>query len=265
MDNKELTSANYWSEFLEAKKSEIEKVMSKSIGIEKLTKLILGEFRKNPKLMECSKASIFDGIMRAAQDGLELGIDAHLLPYKGKATYIPNYKGLLKLIRRSKEVGTINVQLVYEKDEFEIYLGTETKVLHKPFIGSDRGPIIGAYCVAEIKGAGYQIEFMTDEQLNAIKKRSPSADFSSSPWKTDEPEMKRKTVLRRASKYLPMSVEVARTLQEADEAEFSGSIIEHEEQPKIIWKGAQVSEQSAKLNEMFSPKVEGEKEQEVLI
>ena len=111
---REGANVNQWSDFLESKKTEIEKVMSKTIGIEKLLKLIVGEFRKNPKLMECSKASIFDGIMRAAQEGLELGIDAHLLPFKGKATYIPNYKGLLKLIRRSKEVGAISAQVVYE-------------------------------------------------------------------------------------------------------------------------------------------------------
>lgn len=49
------------------------------------------------------------------------------------------------------------------------------------------------------------------------------------------------------------------------EVNSDGSYVEDKKAPEIIWKGAAVSEQSAKLNEMFSPKVEGEKEQEVLI
>lgn len=50
------------------------------------------------------------------------------------------------------------------------------------------------------------------------------------------------------------------------EVSANGSYVEDKKAPEIIWKGAAVSEQSAKLNEMFSPKVEGEKDtQEVLI
>ena len=133
----------------------------------------------------------------------------------------------------------------------------------KPFIGN-RGAIIGAYCIAEIKGSGYQIEFMTNEELEKIKKRSPSAGYGTSPWTTDEAEMKRKTVVRRASKYLPMSIEVAAALQEADEAEFLSNILEHDEQPKVTFHAAKTSLEAQDLTNAFLAPEETESQEAMI-
>ena len=64
---------------------------------------------------------------------------------------------------------------------------------------------------ATFKSGAPQFEWMSLEQLEAIHQRSKAKDFG--PWNTDTEEMYRKTVVRRASKYLPMSVELAQAIE----------------------------------------------------
>jgi len=65
-------------------------------------------------------------------------------------------------------------------------------------------------------------EWMTTTDVNAIRNRSKSG--KSGPWATDWSEMARKTVLKRAAKYLPKSVSMVDALEIADRAEAPGYI-----------------------------------------
>ena len=219
------TIAGQVSDYLEKMKGQLAHALPKHITPDRMARVALTEIRTNPKLLECSIESLMASVMKASQEGLEFGTgDAYLVPYfngktkKMDAQYIRGYRGSLKLIRRSQEINSIGAYPVYSNDVFDLELGTSPKVTHKPALGTDRGELKGFYCTAEIKGQGHYIEWMSIEEVEAIKGRSKAKDFG--PWVTDFIEMGRKTVLKRASKYLPMSIEIAQTIQEDDRREF---------------------------------------------
>ena len=59
---------------------------------------------------------------------------------------------------------------------------------------------------------------MTRDECEAIRKRSRAG--SSGPWVTDFDEMAKKTVFRRASKWLPLSPEIQDVIRRDEETEF---------------------------------------------
>jgi hypothetical protein len=62
------------------------------------------------------------------------------------------------------------------------------------------------YCVWNLKSQSEpQFEVMDREQVYKVRGRSPSGKSGKGPWASDEPEMWRKTVVRRASKYMPIT------------------------------------------------------------
>jgi len=98
---------------------------------------------------------------------------------------------------------------VRESDEFILEKGAEPRLVHRVKLGK-RGDMIGAYCVWTLKNGDKQFEVMDREQILAIRDRSSAKTKEGDavgPWKTDEEEMWRKTVVRRASKYMPRSCE----------------------------------------------------------
>lgn len=201
-------------------KGNINALLPKHLTPERIIKITLSAASRNPKLLECSGQSILKSVLLCSEMGLEpsgaLG-GAHLVPYKNgktgryEAQAIPDYRGLMDLARRSGEITTIDSSCVYEKDFFEYEKGLNPKLIHKPSISGERGKIIGAYSVAKFKDGGYQIEFMTIEELESVKKRSRAS--SSGPWVTDFDQMCRKTVIRRNLKYCPKSAQLVKALE----------------------------------------------------
>jgi len=159
---------------------------------------------RNPKLLNCTKFSFLESVVRAAELGLRFagaGGEAYLIPYKNKCTLIIGYRGLCALARRTGKVVRIEARCVHEKDVFKIEYGHSQQLIHRPHLGPDRGEITCVYALGELKGGSVQLEVMTRVQIDQIRSRSrASAD---GPWKTDYEEMARKTVLRRLCKYLP--------------------------------------------------------------
>jgi recombination protein RecT len=139
------------------------------------------------------------------------------VPYRNNKTgryeaqVIPDYRGLMELARRSGDITTIDSACVYEKDFFEYEKGLNPKLIHKPCISGDRGKIIGAYSVAQFKDGGYQVEFMSIEELEAVRNRSKAS--GTGPWSTDFDQMARKTVIRRNLKYCPKSSQLNKALE----------------------------------------------------
>jgi recombination protein RecT len=219
--------------WLNKNQAEIAKALPKAISRERISRVAVTELRTNTALHECDLGSLMAGIMKSAQEGLEFGNgDAYLVPFNKKvklpgggekwikeAQYIRGYKGTLKLIRRSKEVSNIGAYAVYELDNFDLQLGSDPKVIHRPSLEADRGKLKGFYCCAHIKGEGCYIDWMSLAEVEAIKERSKAKDYG--PWVTDFVEMGKKTVLKRASKYLPMEIEIASEIAEDERREFS--------------------------------------------
>ncbi len=220
---------------LESRRGEIAAALPKHITADRVIRLALTEFTKNPGLRECTPQSIYAGIIQASQLGLEIGVlgQAYLVPYnnkvKGKngqadkwrkdAQFIPGYKGLISLARRSGEVTSIETHVVYEQDHFDLVLGITSKVEHKPFLDGNRGKPKLVYGVAHFKDGGYHFEWMSIGDVNKIRDRSKAKD--NGPWVTDYDQMVRKTLVRRMANYLPMSIELSAAIQ-VDEAVTAG-------------------------------------------
>lgn len=193
------------------------------VPVEKFKANLIAAVSMTPKLLECHRGSLFQAAMTAAQLGLMvdpvLG-HAYMVPYGNTVTMIPGYKGFIHLARQSGEIANLYAHEVYENDEFEMDLGTAKRLVHRPFLKGDRGKVIGVYAAwsysKALDGHGNpatDFEFMTIADIEAIRQRSRSGN--NGPWKTDFIQMARKTVIRRAAKYLPLSVQRAAVLDAA--------------------------------------------------
>jgi len=177
---------------------------------------------RNPKLLDCTRFSFLESVVRAAERGLRFagaGGEAYLIPYKSKCTLIIGYRGLCALARRTGKVIRLEARCVHEKDSFKIEYGDSQKLIHKPHLGPDRGEITCCYALGELRGGSVQLEVMTRVQIDEIRKRSRAGDTG--PWQTDYEEMARKTVLRRLCKYLPFPTAFEDALASEDPAAMS--------------------------------------------
>lgn len=167
-------------------------------------------FEKNDYLAKMSMPSIKNALVNIALSGLTLNPVmkmAYLVPRKGQCCVDPSYMGLVKILTDSGSVKSVRADVVYEKDTFDIDLGSNGYLKHKPYLGADaRGRKIGAYSVATLADMTPHIDFMRWDEIMAVKSRSEAVKGGKgSPWDTDEDEMACKTVIKRHWKYLPKS------------------------------------------------------------
>ncbi len=118
---------------------------------------------------------------------------------------IIGYKGLIDLARRSGQIVSIAAHEVCKNDQFDLVYGLEENLTHRPAMEA-RGEIIGFYAVAKLVGGGHAFEFMSVQQVREIMLGTQSKG-NYGPWKDHFIEMGRKTVVRRLSKFLPLSIE----------------------------------------------------------
>lgn len=206
---------NEMSQFLAARMSQIKSVVASNLTPEKMCRIALNELRTNKYLMQAAlnnPMSLVNSVIQASHLGLEIGGtlgQAYLVPFKGEVKMMPGYRGLISLARRSGDISSINAEIAYEHDVFDLELGIQAKVKHKPKLDGDRGTPVLVYMVAHFKDGGYHFEWMTISDVMKVKARSASVKSGKeSPWDTDESEMIKKTVIRRGWKYLPMSIEM---------------------------------------------------------
>jgi recombination protein RecT len=218
-------------DFFAANKSAIAAVLPKHITPEWMTGVALRALRTNPKLLEADISSLFAATITCAQLGLEPnGPQRHiwLIPFwngkrkKTEVQVIPGYAGLIELALRSGKIRSIYAMAVYSNDPFDIEYGLDTKLKHIPFLGGERGNIIGAYAVAQYVDGGSAFEYMTVSQIERIRDNAKGyqdalmyakrGQLPNSPWVHHFEEMARKTVVRRLCKWLPMSVELAKAV-----------------------------------------------------
>lgn len=194
---------------------QIGSVVASTVTAEKMARIALNELRTNAYLLKMaiqSPNSFVNAVMQASHLGLEIGGalgQAYLVPFKGEIKMMPGYRGLLSLARRSGQITSINAELVYENDTFDLELGIEIKVRHKPYLKGDRGAPILAYMVAHFIDGGHHFEWMSIDDIEAVRQRSSAVQSGKkTPWDTDYEAMCKKTVIRRGWKYLPMSIEM---------------------------------------------------------
>jgi len=204
-------------EYIEVKRPEITSMLPSHVNVERFLKSALLAVARDPQLQTCTPLSLFTAVINAAELGLDFTPTrghAYLIKYGASAVMMPGYRGMIDLAKRTGDVARIEAHLVYEKDKFELQYGTDSRLIHVPLLTGERGRLVGVYGVAFFKDGGKQFEFMTTQQVDAIRTRSKAA--RSGPWVTDYEEMARKTVVRRLFKYLPSSSDLLDKALEAD-------------------------------------------------
>jgi recombination protein RecT len=200
------------AELLQKMKPQLALCLPKHLSVERVCRIALTEFRKTPLLRECEPMSFIAAVMVASQLGLEIGIlgSAYLVPFKNmkkgivECNFIPGYRGLIDLARRSGNIISISAEIVYENDFFEFEKGLNEKLVHKPVL-TEKGKMIAAYAVAKLKDGGAQFVVMSKTEIDNVKAKSKS---QSGPWVSEFEAMAQKTVVRRLFKWLPSSVEM---------------------------------------------------------
>lgn len=198
---------------------EIKKALPATITPERFTRIVLSAISTTPQLANCTPKSLLGAMMTAAQLGMEVNTplgQCYLIPYKNhgidEVQFQLGYKGLIALAYRGGEVQTIQAHTVYENDEFIYEYGLEPKLVHKP-AKSDRGAPVFYYAIFRTKDGGYSFEVMSiDDVIKHRDQFSKAAQRGFSPWQTNFDEMAKKTVLKAALKYAPMSTETARSI-----------------------------------------------------
>lgn len=208
-------------------KESLKSVAGKYLTAEHVIKAALLAVSRQPKLLQCTKASFLQAAIKAAELGLDFAGQTgqgYLIPFGKECQFIPGYQGFIEIAYRSERVNYIDAQLVYEKDRYEYNLGSNPYINHQPTLTGDRGKVLFGYAIVKLVGSDMpKIELMSYDDIMKIKARSKAKD--SGPWKTDEPEMMRKTVLRRAFKYIPKTPEI-QTAMEVDNEQFDMNIEE---------------------------------------
>lgn len=229
-------------EYLEKAAPSFANVLPKHLTADRLVKIALAATSAKPELLACTPVSLVRAVMVAAQLGLEAGGvlgEAYLVPYGTVCTLIPGYRGLISLARRSGQVSSIEAHVVRRGDIFKVRYGLNPTLEHEPNLdgfynedGEEEPPgelgergARAFYAIARLTDGTTQFDVMSKAEVDAIRARSKAAHKG--PWVTDYDEMGKKTVIRRLSKTLPMSVNYANALAlqanaEAGEARMVG-------------------------------------------
>jgi recombination protein RecT len=163
--------------------------------------------RQNPQ-------SVRDAVTNIAAIGISLNPakkQAYLVPRKGGICLVISYMGLLDLAIQSGSILWGQAELVYAADKFTMH-GFDQPPTHErnPFL-KDRGELVGAYTVVKTRDGDYLTTTMTADEVFAIRNRSDAwiayekDNSKKCPWVTDEGEMVKKTVIKRAYKTWPKS------------------------------------------------------------
>lgn len=227
LEGQQVTTGNPVSKFdgfkdrLSGKKRSIEKVLPSHISYEKFQSVVLTACMQNPELLTANSASMMLACVKSATDGLLPDArEAALVIFNKKqgndwiksVQYMPMYAGILKKVRQSEELASIQTQVVYTKDNFEHKLGDDDSIVHSVVDGNDRGEFKAVYCIAKLKDGTIMREVMYKSEVEKVRKTSKSGcdKKTGDPkgiWAQWYEEMAKKTVFRRLAKWLPQSID----------------------------------------------------------
>lgn len=150
------------------------------------------------------KVNMLYGVLKEAMVGCEAGTDYDIIPFKNKPTIIRKKEGWFKIIDMIKpaEIVRFTNNVVFKGDEFEYNPVTED-IKHIPKVTSDKYEDI-EYAYAYIRFAnGFEKTIvMSKKDLDSIRKVSPSASTSFSPWTTMPIKMVKTKVVKELAKEL---------------------------------------------------------------
>lgn len=198
---------------LKAYQSEIARALPRHLNPDRLCRIALTEFRKNPSLSSCDPKSVFAAVIMSSQLGLEPGVmgQSYLIPYKGECTFVPGWKGLVDLVMRTGRA-TVWTGAVFRGDEFRYSLGTNPVIEHEPSGESSPDLLTHVYAVGRVNGCEWPIiDVWKIEKVKAHRDKYNKVGgrhYSFRHWEM----YARKVVLLQVLKYMPASAELPQAL-----------------------------------------------------
>lgn len=173
------------------------------------------------KLEQADRQSLYLSIKKSASDGLMPdGREAALVVYGNTVQYQPMVQGLVKLARNSGEIESINSEVVFENDEFELYYDFDgTKFKHSPNWYNDRGQPILVWASIKLKSGEVIARAYPKDRIMQIASRSKMAKNYHPGQGLDWEEFWRKAAIRNILKYAPKTTAIEKAL-EANDSEF---------------------------------------------
>ena len=209
---------------IKSMEGQFQMAMPKGMEAAQLVRDALTALRQTPKLAECSPQSVLGGLMTCSQLGLRPGVmgQAYLIPFYDRraggnvAQVVIGYHGLVELAHRSGQIQSLIARTVYEHDHFDVDYGLEDKLVHKPYMGGDKGQPIAYYAVAKFTTGGHAFYVMSHPEMVEYKNRHAKS-ANRGPWVDNFEAMAHKTCVRQLSKWMPKSTEMATAIS-ADES-----------------------------------------------
>ena len=202
------------SKYFEQYKAQLTAALPKHLTADRMSRLALTALSQNKALAECDPKSLFGSVIIASQLGLEIGVlgQGYLVPYKGKATFIPGWQGLVDLVSRAGRA-TVWTGGVFEGDKFEFQLGDSPFIKHVPMGEDDPRLLTHVYSVGRVNGSPMPvIEVWPIKRV--LKHRDKYNKVGLQHYSHNHWEMyARKVVLLQVIKYLPKSVELSNALK----------------------------------------------------
>lgn len=203
-----------------AMREQIRMALPNHIPVERFERVAVTAVQQNPDLLNPQKVerqSLFGALVKAAQDGLlPDGREGAIVPFRGKAQWMPMVAGIMAKVRRSGEIANWETAAVFEKDAFERLLGDDQRIYHKPYEEGDPGQVVGAYSIVTFKDGSKSRDYMPRWRIEKAREQNPIGK-NSLMWTKFYDEGAVKTVIRHHAKRLPMSTDVE-ALFERDES-----------------------------------------------
>ena len=182
-------------------------LLSNNAAIERI-KNSAGFYISNRKdLMEFNKdgkMQMLYGVLKEAMVGCEAGTDYDIVPFKGKPVITRNKNGWYKIIDMIKpaEIIRFTNNVIFDGDVYSFNPVTE-ELTHVMNTTSDKyNDIVAAYAYIKFANGFEKTVFMTKKDIDTIKKVSPSANTSFSPWVTMPVKMVKTKVVKELAKEL---------------------------------------------------------------
>ena len=221
-----LAKRNELSRFLRAPEAtqQLQRACTEAMTAERLIKIGQTLLTKN-NFDRVDKISFYNALLESASLGLEPMLGRlYFIPYGDQLQVQLGYQGLLELGRRGGVTATAHLD--YEGDEFEWFSGFSDNIIHKPNLQHERtdSDIIYAYCVWKDASGEKHAEVMTRKEIDRIRRCSKCGGWG--PWKDFYGEMCKKTVVRRAAKYWPLTFEAMSAIERDDERNYNKSEVQ---------------------------------------
>lgn len=215
------------SNFMGKLKGQMSLALPKHMNADRMTRLALTAFSTNPDLQLCTHESIAGSIMVASQMGLEPGVNGqgYLIPYKGRCTFVPGWKGIVDIANRSGR-SSVWTGAVFVGDEFDYAMGDRPFITHKPGRSlGDADDLLYVYAVGRVKDSEWPIiDVWPMEKIWAH--RDHYNKVGKKHYSFQNPEMyARKIPLLQVLKYMPTSIELSTAVEVSHAAEAGKGIV----------------------------------------